>query len=118
MVFGFPGTTQEYIPSQAVRLLIEKSNPNKVDARTIKLGIMEKQMAADPKVRIQYASKYAGVSNAWKKWQGETKGLVRLHAIEKKEQQELEFSKWVSQSAPRVKNMEPFWTISRRIMRN
>ena len=103
MVFGFPGTTQEYIPSQAVRLLIEKSNPNKVDARTIKLGIMEKQMAADPKVRIQYASKYAGVSNAWKKWQGETKGLIRLHAIEKKEQQELEFSKWVSQNAPREK---------------
>jgi hypothetical protein len=103
MVFGFPGSTQEYIPSQAVRLLIEKSNPNKVDARTIKLGIMERQMAADPKVRIQYASKYAGVSNAWKKWQGETKGLVRLHAIEKKEKEELEFSKWVNQSAAREK---------------
>ncbi len=103
MVFGFPGTTQEYLPSQAVRLLIEKSNPNKVDARTVKLAILEKQMAKDPKVRIQYSSKAAGVSNAWKKWQGETKGLIRLHAIENKELEELEFSKWVSQDAEREK---------------
>ena len=103
MVFGFPGTTQEYLPSQAVQLLIEKSNPNKVDARTIKLSIMERQMALDPRVKIQYASKYVGASNAWKKWQGETKGLIRLQAAEKKRAEELEFSKWVHQDAERVK---------------
>ncbi len=107
MVFGFPGTTQEYIPSQAVQLLIEKSNPNKVDVRNAKLTIMEKQMAADPKVRIQYASKYAGVSNAWKKWQGETKGLVRLHAIEVKQKEEKTFSQWVNQDAGRMKKYGP-----------
>jgi hypothetical protein len=101
MVFGFPGTTQEYLPAQAVQLLIEKSNPNKVDARTIKLSIMEQQMAKDPRVRIQYASKYAGVSNAWKKWQGETKGLQRLYAVELKQKEELEFAKWVSQNSER-----------------
>ena len=101
MVFGFPGTTQEYLPSQAVKLLIEKSNPNKVDVRTLKLTIMEQQMASDPKVRIQYAAKYAGVSNAWKKWQGETKGLQQLNAVEMKQKEELEFSKWVSQNPER-----------------
>ena len=102
MVFGFPGSTQEYIPSPAIKLIIEKSNPNKVDARTIKLGILEKQMAKDPKVMIQYASKYAGTSNAWKKWQGETKGLIRLHAIEKEQKEEQLFANWVSQDALRT----------------
>lgn len=102
MVFGFPGSTQEYIPSPAIQLIIEKSNPNKVDARTIKLGILEKQMAKDPKVMIQYASKYAGTSNAWKKWQGETKGLIRLHAIEKERKEEQLFANWVSQDALRT----------------
>jgi len=101
MVFGFPITTQEYLPSQAVKLLIEKSNPNKVDVRTLKLTIMEQQMASDPKVRIQYAAKYAGVSNAWKKWQGETKGLQQLNAVEMKQKEELEFTKWVSQNPER-----------------
>lgn len=102
MVFGFPGTTQEYLPSPAVKLLIEKSNPNKVDARTIKLGILEQQMAKDPKVMIQYASKYAGTSNAWKKWQGETKGLIRLQAIERKQKDERAFATWVSQDTERT----------------
>ena len=110
MVFGFPGTTQEYIPSQALQLLIEKSNPNKVDARTIRLEIMEKQMAANPKVRIQYASKYAGISNAWKKWQGETKGLVRLHAVERKQKEEADFEEWVAQDATREKNYGSVFT--------
>ncbi len=103
MVFGFPGSTQEYIPSQAVQLLIEKSNPNKVDVRTIKLAILEKQMQKDAKVRIQYASKYASVSNSWKKWQGETKGLVRLHAVERKKQEEQQFEQWVHQNLDREK---------------
>jgi len=110
MVFGFPGTTQEYLPSQAVQLLIEKSNPNKVDTRTIRLGILERQMASDPKVRIQYASKYAGISNAWKKWQGETKGLVRLHAVEIKQKEEAEFSIWIAQDAIREKKYGSIFT--------
>jgi hypothetical protein len=103
MVFGFPGTTQEYLPSMGVQLLIEKSNPNKVDVRTAKLDILKKQMAGDAKVRIQYASKYAGVSNAWKKWQGETMGLIRLHAVEQKQQEESLFDKWVHQDVDREK---------------
>ncbi len=103
MVFGFPGTTQEYLPSKAVQLLIEKSNPNKVDVRTIRLSILEKQMERNPKVRIQYASKYAGISNAWKKWQGETKGLIRLHAVEKKQRDEQIFDQWIRQDVERAK---------------
>jgi len=103
MVFGFPGTTQEYLPSQAIQLLIEKSNPNKVDVRTVKLDILDRQMAGNPRVRIQYASKAAGLSNAWKKWQGETKGLIRLNAIETKRKEEALFSQWVTQNADREK---------------
>ena len=103
MVFGFPGTTQEYLPSQGVKLLIEKSNPKKVEVRTAKLSIMEKQMAGNPKVRIQYASKYANVANSWKKWQGEAKGLIRLHAVERKQQEEQMFAKWVSKDPLREK---------------
>ncbi len=103
MVFGFPGTTQEYLPSQAVQLLIGKSNPNKVEVRTVKLEILGKRMAGNPKIRIQYASKAAGLSNSWKKWQGETKGLIRLDAVGKKQKEELLFAQWVSQNPDREK---------------
>ncbi len=95
MVFGFPGSTQRYLPSQAVKLIMEQSDPNRVAVRTAKLELMASQMEADPKVRIQYSSKYASVSNAWKKWQGEVKGLIRLDAVEVKQAEEAKFQAWV-----------------------
>ncbi len=96
MVFGYPGTTQRYLPSPAVKLIMEQSDPNRVAVRTAKLEIMSRQMEANPKVRIQYASKYASVSNSWKKWQGEIKGLVRLNAVSVKQDEETRFRSWVA----------------------
>ncbi|MFB9862227.1 S46 family peptidase [Rufibacter immobilis] len=101
MVFGFPGRTTEYLPSQAVREIAEISDPAKVKIRTVKLGILDQDMKADPKVRIQYAAKYASVSNAHKKWIGEMRGLRKLDAITKKQEQERQFAQWVAQETGR-----------------
>ncbi|GAB2537677.1 S46 family peptidase [Rufibacter soli] len=101
MVFGFPGRTTEYLPSQAVREIMEISDPAKVKIRTMKLGLLDQDMKADPKVRIQYAAKYASVSNAHKKWIGEMRGLKKLDAITKKQEQERQFAAWVAQETGR-----------------
>lgn len=102
MVFGYPGTTQRYIPSQAVKLIMNQSDPAKVAIRTVKLDIWAKRMKTDPKIRIQYASKYVSASNSWKKWQGEVKGLHRLDAVNVKKAGEAEFKKWVSVDPERI----------------
>jgi len=102
MVFGYPGTTQRYIPSQAVNLIMNQSDPAKVAVRSVKLDLWAKQMKTDPKIRIQYASKYVSASNAWKKWQGEVKGLTRLDALSMKKAGEAEFEKWVAANPARV----------------
>jgi len=96
MVFGFPGKTQEYLPSQAIRQIMEQGDPDKIKIRDLKLGLLTADMEKDPKIRIQYAAKYASTSNAWKKWQGEVKGLKRLNAITAKLKSENEFKNWVS----------------------
>ncbi len=101
MVFGFPGRTTEYLPSQAVREISEISDPAKVKIRTVKLGILDQDMKADPRVRIQYAAKYASVSNAHKKWIGEMRGLRKLNAIAKKQELERQFANWVAQETGR-----------------
>ncbi|MGD9931993.1 MAG: S46 family peptidase [Mangrovibacterium sp.] len=98
LVFGFPGSTDQYLPSQAVDLIMNQTDPDKVKIRTRKLELLSKHMAADPKVRIQYASKYARTANAWKKWQGEIKGLKRMEALKIKQQFEQEFQEWFAQS--------------------
>ena len=96
MVFGYPGRTTQYLPSQAVELIHRQRNPDRIAIRDVKLEIMGRHMADDPKVRIQYASKYAGVSNAWKKWQGENLGLERLDATNRKLAFEKEFQAWAT----------------------
>ncbi len=95
-VYGFPGRTYRYLHSEAVRYIQEKSDPHKVKLRTLRLDIMNRAQAADPAVRIQYAAKNASVSNAWKKWQGEMKGLRRLGTVAEKQAFEREFEAWAA----------------------
>ena len=103
LVFGFPGRTQQFLPSQAIGQIMEQGNPDKIKIRDLKLSILTAGMEKDAKVRIQYSSKYASTSNAWKKWQGEVKGLKRLNAVAAKQDFEQQFLKWIS-SDPEKQN--------------
>lgn len=94
MVYGFPGRTQEYIPKEAVRTIIEDTDPNRIKLRDIRLKSMEEAMHNNDTIRLQYASRYANVENAYKKWKGEVLGLNRLNAIEKKADFESKFINW------------------------
>ena len=96
MVYGFPGRTQEYIHSEGVRYTEEIGDPHKINLRTIKLGIMDKYMKDSQKVRIQYSSKHAGEANAWKKWQGEVKGLRKMRTVAVKQAYEKDFASWAN----------------------
>ncbi len=122
MVYGFPGRTTEYLSSWGVNLIANVSDPVKVNLRTQRIGIMEEGMHKSVKVKIQYAAKRNGTANAWKKWQGEAKGLKESKAIEKKQAHEKEFQSRVdadpnkkmkygnllSQMEVAYKNLEPW----------
>ncbi|MCF0178030.1 MAG: S46 family peptidase [Bacteroidales bacterium] len=95
-VYGCPGSTREYINSEAVKYNAEVSNPNKIALRTMRLETMKNYMAQDQKIRIQYSSKSASVSNAWKKWQGEAKGINKMKTVANKKAYEENFKKWAA----------------------
>ena len=97
-VFGYPARTNEYLPSFALELITEIGNPQKIKLRETRLEIFSKYQNKDPKVRIQYATKYARVSNYWKKMIGESKGVKRMKAIETKQVYETKFTDWVNSS--------------------
>ena len=84
MIYGFPGNTQEYITSDAVKYIAETSDPTKIDLRTQRLDIIGAAQAESAETRIKYAAKQANIANAWKKWQGEVKGINRLGTYNKK----------------------------------
>ncbi len=101
MVYGYPGSTQQFITSQAVKHVVEDINPLNISLRDARLRVMERYMQANDTVRIKYASKQAGVANAWKKWIGERNGLIRLNAVDKKLSLENSFDSWVNETAER-----------------
>lgn len=91
MVFGFPGRTNEYLPSSAIDQTLNLLNPAKIDFRQTSLGIMDKKMRRNDKTRIQYAAKYASIANYYKKWIGENTGLKESRALDKKRKLESKF---------------------------
>lgn len=102
MVYGFPGRTQEYIPSEAVRTIIENTDPNRIELRDIRLKYMMESMRINDTVRLQYTGKYAGIENAYKKWKGEVLGLKRINSVEKKKQFENTFQAWATANTMRT----------------
>ncbi|WP_297510954.1 S46 family peptidase [Flavobacterium sp.] len=81
MVMGYPGRTQEYLPSFAVEQIMNSLNPAKIEVRDATLKIQERFMRKDQATKIMYASKNSSIANAWKKWIGETKGLKKSNAV-------------------------------------
>ena len=96
MVYGNPGRTMQYVVSDAIDYAVNRGNPAKIKMRTMRLEIMNAEQAKDPATRIAYAAKNARVSNQWKKWQGESKGLARLGTLDKKRAFEAQFTAWAA----------------------
>ena len=94
MVYGFPGTTDEYAFSGRLKQVTDIIDPIAIEARTLRLNIWNRHMDADRNVFLQYTAKNAGVANGWKKWQGELKGLTDNHVFSKKLAYEKEFDDW------------------------
>ena len=98
MVMGYPGRTQEYLPSFAVAQIVNDLNPAKIEIRDAALKVQDGFMRKDNAIKIQYASKYAGVANYWKKWIGETKGLKKSNAVAIKKDFEKKFQERVNKA--------------------
>jgi len=101
MILGYPGGTQRYMTSYGVDEVLSITHPNRIKIRGIRQEILMADMMADPKVNIQYASKYSGSSNYWKFSIGQKQGLERLNIKGKKEKLENRFTEWVSKNRKR-----------------
>ncbi|MEA3445956.1 MAG: S46 family peptidase, partial [Bacteroidota bacterium] len=100
-VMGFPGSTDRYMTSYGIAESLDKEYPARVKIRGKKLEVMKKFMNQSQKVRIQYASKYARVSNYWKYFIGQSKGLKKLKVYDKKKNYENELQAWINNDANR-----------------
>ena len=93
-IYGNPGSTQEHITGEAVRWIGEVADPERIALRDLRLDIIKSYMARSQEMRIRYSSRAASVSNAWKKWQGESLGIRRMKTVAAKKAYEERFRKW------------------------
>lgn len=100
MIMGYPGRTTRFQTSPELKFQIEQ-NDIRIAARTVRQDVMLEDMLADPKVKIQYASKYSGSSNGWKKWQGMKLAFGKLDIIGRAEKEEAGFTEWVNANKKR-----------------
>ena len=98
LVFGYPGKTNEYLPAVAIEQIVNELNPAKIEIRDKALKVTDGFMRKDKAIKIQYASKYAGIANYWKKWIGETQGLKKSNAVAAKKEAEKAFQQKVAKA--------------------
>ena len=96
MIFGYPGSTMQYVPSYHIDMVKNYINPAMILIREKKIEIMETAMNTSPKVRLQYSAKKSGIANGWKKWIGENQGLEKMQTISLKKEYEKELTDWIN----------------------
>jgi V8-like Glu-specific endopeptidase len=98
LVFGFPSTTQQYLISDGVDLVVNYRNPPLIHQRGARLDVMKKYMDLLPEIRLMYAAKANSIANGWKKSIGENKGIKETNTLQRKVKEEKYFELYAYQT--------------------
>lgn len=96
MILGYPGRTNRWMPAQGIAQNVSYAYPAWVEGSKLGMDVMKKYMDQNDEVRLNYASKYAGVANYWKNRQGMIDALSAHKTAEKKTKEEKAFNKWAN----------------------
>ncbi len=102
MVIGYPGRTYRYMTSFELEERTDVLNAVRIHARGVRQDVLQEDMLADPKVRLQYSSKFASSSNYWKNSIGMNQAVARLKVKERRIEEEKAFTEWVNADPARV----------------
>ncbi len=100
-IIGFPGSTSRYLTTWGVKNVMNHENAIRIKVRGLKLSILKKYMDSDPKIRLQYAAKYAQSSNYYKYSIGQNRDLKRLKVLKQKRRIQRIVKQWINATADR-----------------
>lgn len=96
MIMGYPGSTNRFMTRSELVEQRDIMNAVNIYLRGKRQEVLMADMEADPKIMIQYASKYSGSSNGWKKWIGMNETFAKLDVEQRRAEQEALFTEWVN----------------------
>ena len=96
MILGYPGRTNRWLPAGGIEQNVKFAYPAWVEASKTSMDAMQKYMDKDDAVRLNYASKYAGIANYWKNRQGMIDALTKFGTSTSKAANEAKFNTWAN----------------------
>lgn len=103
MIMGYPGRTNRWMPAGGVEQNINFSYPAWVESSKVGMDVLKKYMDQDQAVKLNYASKYAGLANYWKNRQGMIEALKYHKTVDSKRKVEKKFAKWAKKKNRKAK---------------
>lgn len=100
-IMGFPGRTQRYLTSDAIKKTINTDYPIGSSIMDAKLKTQKKYMDNDEAIKLQLASGYASLANYWKYMLGNISAAKNSDFITQKEKFEAEFTAWANATPER-----------------
>tara|TARA_R110000850_G_scaffold16697_6_gene51859 strand:- start:56375 stop:58606 length:2232 start_codon:yes stop_codon:yes gene_type:complete len=96
MILGYPGRTNRWMPAAGIEQNVKYAYPAWVEGSKAAMDAMKPHMDQNQKVKLDYASKYAGIANYWKNRQGMIDALSKHKTADTKKKQEEKFTKWAN----------------------
>ncbi len=103
MILGYPGRTNRWMPAGGVEQNINYSYPAWVEGSKLGMDVINKYRDKDQKVKLDYASKYAGLANYWKNRAGMIEALKQHKTVDAKNKTEKAFTKWAQDPSRKAK---------------
>lgn len=103
MVMGYPGGTDRYLTSYEVENLQKKESPALISLLDKRLSIMRSVMDRSEQLEIDNASSYAALSNTYKFFKGQLRGLNKFDLVGKKHIYESSLQDWIDADNDRAK---------------
>lgn len=100
MVMGFPGRTNHFFLPSEVKEWKAIDNDIRIRMRQIRQEVMLKDMLADKKIGIMYASKYARSQNAYKRAIGANFGIEKNQFVATKQAEVSSLLDWAKGQSP------------------
>jgi hypothetical protein len=103
LILGYPGRTERYLSSEAVKDRQGISYPMRLELYTGIIEILTARAQASEEKQLEYASVIKGLANGQKNALGMVKGLARNAVVERKLREEDQFRKWLQLDSKRQK---------------
>ncbi|HKP37154.1 MAG TPA: S46 family peptidase [Pyrinomonadaceae bacterium] len=94
-VMGYPGGTRRYRESYSVNYNLSYSFPHLVDNYSTQISVLQNIAKYDPAKKVKLQGTIFDLSNSLINWQGSILAMRRANIVQRKRDEEVEFTKWL-----------------------